>query len=42
MKVVNLFYYSAYFCYNSWAFFGSIYESYYTILANFYIYLQYF
>ena len=42
---VYLFYYSAYFCYYSWVslhFLGIIYESHYTISANFYLNLQYF
>ena len=41
---VSLFYYSAYFCYihGSYCTFGTIHESHYTILANYYLYLQYF
>ena len=45
INFVNLFYYSAYFCYYSRAllhFFITIYGSHCTIPANIYIYLQYF
>ena len=44
IKKVNLFYYSAYFCYYlcSTVLFGTIHRSHCTILTNFYLYLQYF